>query len=293
MLSGTTSISGLTGRVSDTISLRMTHLHFSRFARSHSAHMSAAPAINSLTAVLVDDEQPARMLLRELLAEHPAIQIIGEADSAAGAVRLIEECNPDVVFLDIRLGRHNSFNLLARFPVPSPKIVFVTAFGRYAARAFDNGAFDYVLKPLDPARVRKTVERLLKATVSTDTQGLFLAAGRHATPHPPPVRFVAKDGDKHVLVDLRNVTLIEAERNYVCFNVGKRQLRVRKSINEVEHTLEGSDFIRVSRSIIIRAADIVSFERNFRGRLRVHLLSGQPITCTAGYRERVLRYLGM
>jgi two-component system, LytTR family, response regulator len=291
MLSGTTSISGLTGRVSDTISLRMTHLHFSRFARSHSAHMSAAPAINSLTAVLVDDQQPARMLLRELLAEHPAIQIIGEADSAAGAVRLIEESNPDVVFLDIRLGRHNSFNLLSQFPVPSPKIVFVTAFGRYAARAFDNGAFDYVLKPLDPARVRKTVERLLNATVSTHIQDLF--PGPHVTPHPPPVRFVAKEGDKHVLVDPRKVTLIEAERNYVCFNVGKRQLRVRKSIHEVEHILESSDFIRVSRSMIIRAADIVSFERNFRGRLRVHLLSGKSITCTAGYRERVLRYLGI
>ena len=94
-------------------------------------------------------------------------------------------------------------------------------------------------------------------------------------------------------MDLRKVTLIEAERNYVCFNVNERQLRVRKSINEVEHVLEGSDFIRVSRSVIIRAADIVSFERNLRGRLRVHLSSGKSITCTAGYRERVLRYLGI
>jgi two-component system LytT family response regulator len=264
--------------------------------------MSAAPAINSLTAVLVDDEQPARLFLRELLAEHPAIKIIGEADSAVGAVRLIEESKPDVVFLEIRLGKHNSFNVLSRFPVPSPKIVFVTAFGQYAARAFDNGAIDYLLKPLNPARVRKTVDRLLKATVSADIQGLFavlatlserIAAGPQTSPHPPPVRFVAKDGDEHVLVDLRKVTLIEAERNYVCFSVSERQLRVRKSINEVEHVLEGLDFIRVSRSVIIRAADIVSFERDFRGRLRVHLLSGKSITCTAGYRERVLRYLGI
>jgi two-component system LytT family response regulator len=263
--------------------------------------MSAAPAINSLTAVLIDDEQPARLFLRELLAEHPAIQIIGEADSAVGAVRLIEESKPDVVFLDIRLGKHDSFNVLSQFPVPSPKIVFVTAFGQYAARAFDNGAIDYLLKPLDSARVRKTVDRLLRATVSTDIQGLCAVlaalseriAARPDALHPPPARFVAKDGDEHILVDLRKVTLIEAERNYVCFNVSERQLRVRKSINEVELTLEGSDFIRVSRSLIIRAADIVSFERDFRGRLRVHLLSGKSVTCTAGYRERVLRYLGI
>src|SRR5450755_4219835 len=189
----------------------------SSFARSHQLIMSAAPAINSLTAVLVDDEQPARLFLRELLAEHPAIQIIGEADSAVGAVRLIEESKPDVVFLDIRLGKHNSFNVLSQFPVPAPKIVFVTAFGKYAARAFDNGAIDYLLKPLDSARVRKTVDRLLKATVSTDIQGLFavlatlserIAAGPHMTPHAPPVRFVAKNGDEHILVDLRKVTLI-------------------------------------------------------------------------------------
>jgi two-component system LytT family response regulator len=263
--------------------------------------MSTAPAINSLTAVLIDDERPARLCLRELLAEHPAIQIIGEADSAVGAVRLIEDSKPDVVFLDIRLGKHDSFNVLSQFPVPSPKIVFVTAFGQYAARAFDNGAVDYLLKPLDSARVRKTVDRLLKATVSTDIQGLCavlttlserIAAGPH-TLHPPPVRFVAKDGGEHILVDLRKVTMIEAERNYVCFSASERQLRVRKSINEVERALEGSDFIRLSRSLIIRAADIVSFERNFRGRLRVHLLSGNSVTCTAGYRERVLRYLGL
>jgi two-component system LytT family response regulator len=263
--------------------------------------MSAAPAINSLTAVLIDDEQPARLFLRELLAEHPAIQIIGEADSAVGAVRLIEESKPDVVFLDIRMGKYDSFNVLSQFPGPSPKIVFVTAFGQYAARAFDNGAIDYLLKPLDSARVRKTVDRLLKATVSPDIQGLCavlatlserIAARPHPL-HPPPARFVAKDGDEHILVDLRKVTLIEAERNYVSFNVSERQLRVRKSINEVELALEGSDFIRVSRSLIIRAADIVSFERNFRGRLRVHLLSGKSVTCTAGYRERVLRYLGI
>ncbi len=256
----------------------------------------------SLTAVLVDDELPARLFLRELLADYPAIQIIGEADSAFGAVQLIEESKPDVVFLDIRLGKHNSFNILSQFPSPMPKIVFVTAFGQYAARAFDNSAIDYLLKPLDAARVRKTVDRLLNATVPIGIQSLVtaletlserIAAGSRMAPLPPPLRFVAKDGDEHVLVDLRNVTLIEAERNYVWFQISERRFRVRKSINEVELALNGSEFIRVSRSVIIRAADIVSFQRNFRGRLNVHLISGKTITCTAGYREPVLRYLGI
>ncbi len=258
--------------------------------------------MTSLSAVLVDDELPARLFLRELLAEHPAITIIGEADSAEGAVKVIEANRPDVVFLDIRLGKHNSFNVLSQFPVPIPKIVFVTAFGQYAARAFDNGAIDYLLKPLDPARVRKTVDRLMRATIPMDVPTLLaalatlsarIAAGPRTAPPPPPVRFIARDGDEHVLVDLRKVTSIEAERNYVCFHATDRLFRVRRSINEVEQVLGGMDFIRVSRSLIIRAADIVSFERNFRGRLNVHLRSGKSITCTAGYREQVLRYLGI
>jgi two-component system LytT family response regulator len=258
--------------------------------------------MTSLSAVLVDDELPARVFLRELLAEHPAITIVGEAESAASAVKVIEESKPDVVFLDIRLGKHNSFDVLSQFPLPIPKIVFVTAFGQYAARAFDNSAIDYLLKPLDPVRVRKTVERLLRATVPLDVQTLLaalttlserIAAGSHSAPRPPPIRFIAKDGDGHVLVDLRKVTSIEAERNYVCFYASDRLFRVRRSINEIEQVLGGMDFIRVSRSLIIRAADIVSFERNFRGRLNVHLRSGKSITCTAGYREQLLRYLGV
>jgi two-component system LytT family response regulator len=257
--------------------------------------------MSSLSAVLVDDELPARLFLRDLLAEHPAITIVGEADSAASAVKVIEENKPDVVFLDIRLGKHNAFNVLSEFPVPIPKIVFVTAFGQYAARAFDNSAIDYLLKPLDPARVRKTVDRLMRASVPMDVDTLLaalatlsarVAQGPRMAP-PPPVRFISKDGDEHVLVDLRKVTSIVAERNYVCFHAGDRLFRVRRSINEVEQVLGGMDFIRVSRSLIIRAADIVSFERNFRGRLNVHLRNGKSITCTAGYREQVLRYLGV
>ncbi len=254
-----------------------------------------------LTAVLVDDEVPARLFLRELLTDHPAIRVIGEADSAASAAKLIEESKPDVIFLDIRLGRHNSFNVLSQLPIPLPKIVFVTAYGQYAARAFDNCAVDYLLKPLDPSRVQKTVDRLLSSITRADIPTLLAALAKlserigsgYRVPHPPPVRFVSKEGDENHLVDLDTVTSIEAEGNYVYFNANSRRFRVRKPINEIENALEGTDFIRVSRSVIIRAADIVSFERNFRGRLNVHLRSGKSITCTAGYREQVLRYLGI
>ncbi|MEA3142061.1 MAG: two-component system, LytTR family, response regulator [Gammaproteobacteria bacterium] len=262
---------------------------------------TAAPSPISLTAVLVDDELPARLFLRELLAEHPAIRIIGEADTAERALRLIEESKPDVVFLDIRLGKHNSFNVVSQFPVPTPKIVFVTAFGQYAARAFDNSAIDYLLKPLDPARVQRTVDRLLKSVVPVDIQTVLAAlaklsekiVGAGPASIPRPIRFVAKDGDEHLLVDLKNVISIESEGNYVYFNASERRFRVRKPINEVELALTGLEFIRVSRSLIIRGADIVSFERNFRGRLNVTMRGGKTITCTAGYREHVLRYLGI
>ena len=89
------------------------------------------------------------------------------------------------------------------------------------------------------------------------------------------------------------VTLIEADKNYVWFSLGERRIRARYSINEVEASLDEQEFMRLNRSTIVRAAQIQGFERNFRGRLLVILRSGKRVVCTAGYRERVLRYLGV
>jgi len=263
--------------------------------------------VDIFDAVLVDDEAPARALLRDLLSEHPQVRVVGEAGSVQEAFELIGRLRPTLLFLDIRLGRGSGFELLTRLQAPVPRIVFVSAFGQYAVRAFDSDAVDYLLKPLDPARLRKTIERLrapqtgqvdMQALVRT-LQGLLAQrpAPNGAAPAPasaaPRPRFVARDGEKFVVIDIGRVMSVEADKNYVWFELDGARVRARYSINEVESSLDAEQFLRLNRSVILRASEIAGFERNFRGKLLLTLRSGKRVACTAGYRERVLRYLGV
>lgn len=258
--------------------------------------------METFDAVLVDDEAPARSLLRDLLGEHPQVRVVGEAGSVPEALEVIDRLRPALVFLDIRLGRGNGFDLLGKLPVPPPRIVFVSAFGQYALRAFDNDAVDYLLKPLDPARLKRTVERLGVPRPAVDVEALARTlqslierlpardAGSAAAPARP--RFVARDGERFVVIDIARVTTIEADKNYVWFEFDGHRVRARYAINDVESSLDPQQFLRLNRSVIVRAGQIQSFERNFRGKLLVTLKAGRRLVCTAGYRERVLRYLG-
>ena len=261
-----------------------------------------------LDAVLVDDEAPARALLRDLLGDYPQVRVVGEASSVAEAAEVIQRLRPGILFLDIRLGRGNGFELLSQLPSPAPRVVFVSAFGQYAVRAFDNDAVDYLLKPLDPARLRRTVERLHATTAAPDLASLVStlkslvgslpardAAPRHVTDAQAPARprFVAREEDRFVIIDMPQVSLIEADKNYVWFTQGAKRIRARYSINDVEASIDPNEFLRLNRSTIVQASQIHGFERNFRGRLLVILKSGKRLVCTAGYRERVLRYLGV
>lgn len=268
-----------------------------------------------IDAVLVDDEPPARALLRDLLSEHPEVRVVGEAGSVTEAADLIHRLRPSLVFLDIRLGRANGFDLLAQLPQPAPRIVFVTAYGQYAVRAFDNEAVDYLLKPLEPARLRRTVERLKAPGPAPDLAVLLnalkalgdaaagnSATGQRAPGHYAPAaqpasgtrpRFVAREEDHFAVIDVAQVQWIEADRNYVWFCMPDGRVRARYTINEVEASVDTAEFLRINRSTIVRAALIAGFERNFRGRLRVMLKDGRRVVCTSGYRERVMRYLGI
>jgi two-component system, LytTR family, response regulator len=263
--------------------------------------------MSALDAVLIDDEAPARALLRDLLGEHPEVRVVGEAGSVAEAAELVRRLRPGIIFLDIRLGRSNGFELLTQLPQPPPRVVFVTAYGQYAVRAFDNEAVDYLLKPLDPARLKRTVERLcavpggtpapdmgaLLATLQSLAGALPNAPAPAAAVAPARPRFVARVDDRFVVVDVSQVQVIEADKNYVWFCTAEGRVRARYTINDVEASIDPGEFLRLNRSTIVRAAQIEGFERNFRGRLLVILKSGRRIVCTSGYRERVFRYLGV
>ncbi len=112
-----------------------------------------------ITAIIVDDERVARKMLRTLLQEHPEVQIVGEAQSVSQAAEVMASTKPDVVFLDIQMPGGTGFELLNRVQ-PGCQIVFVTAYHEFAVKAFDVKALDFLLKPVDPARLTQTIERI-------------------------------------------------------------------------------------------------------------------------------------
>src|SRR5262245_35484694 len=118
-------------------------------------------------AVIVDDERLARNKLRSLLAQHPHIRLVGEADSVDAAIETIERTRPDVVFLDIQMPGKSGFELVNHVNLPL-KIIFVTAFDEYAIRAFEVNALDYLLKPVSPERLEKAIERLTAPSTSSE-----------------------------------------------------------------------------------------------------------------------------
>jgi two-component system, LytTR family, response regulator LytT len=196
--------------------------------------------------VLVDDEAPARSELRHLLGAHPQVEVVGEATSAAEALGLAGEC--DALFLDVEMPGASGIDAarLVRGRTEPPAIVFVTAHASYAVDAFAVEAFDYLLKPIDPERLARVVERLLAR-----------AAPEARTARKIPV--VA--GSRTELIDQDEVQFIQAEGDYSRVHVHDRSYLATASLRELEEALPGDRFMRIHRSTIVNLAKVAAVRR--------------------------------
>jgi two-component system, LytTR family, response regulator LytT len=196
--------------------------------------------------LLVDDEAPARSELRHLLGAHPQVEVVGEATSAAEALGLAGEC--DALFLDVEMPGASGIDAarLVRGRTEPPAIVFVTAHAAYAVDAFAVEAFDYLLKPIDPERLARVVERLL-ARVAPEAR----------TARKIPV--VA--GSRTELIDQDEVQFIQAEGDYSRVHVHDRSYLATASLRELEEALPGDRFMRIHRSTIVNLAKVAAVRR--------------------------------
>jgi two-component system, LytTR family, response regulator LytT len=196
--------------------------------------------------LLVDDEAPARSELRHLLGAHPQVEVMGEATSAAEALGLAGEC--DALFLDVEMPGASGIDAarLVRGRTEPPAIVFVTAHASYAVDAFAVEAFDYLLKPIDPERLARVVERLLAR-----------AAPEARTARKIPV--VA--GSRTELIDQDEVQFIQAEGDYSRVHVHDRSYLATASLRELEEALPGDRFMRIHRSTIVNLAKVAAVRR--------------------------------
>lgn len=244
--------------------------------------------------VVVDDEEPARELLRSMIDDLPDAAIVGEAADAATALRLIEDTLPDLVFLDIRLPGESGVDVamqVARRANP-PLIVFVTAYDQYAVRAFELNACDYLLKPFDASRLRATMQRVSRRRPDEiiAAASAIRALVENARP-PADQRLVFKVDGRHVFLGPNEVEWIEAINKEMHVHTTAGVLRVRESMRSLEGRLNPATFIRVHRAVIINRNHVREIQSWFKGDFAIILRSGTRVLSGRTHRSTVERLL--
>jgi two-component system, LytTR family, response regulator len=235
-------------------------------------------------AIIVDDERLARKDLRSLLADYPGTEVVGEADSVTAAVQLIAETSPDIIFLDIQMPGESGFDLLERTELKA-RVIFVTAFDEYAIRAFEVDAVDYLLKPVNPDRLRAAMERLEKEVVPVE---------------PSKQRLEIEDSlflsvnSRLKFIKVSAIVCIQAAGDYseIFLADGKKGL-VQKKMGEWEDRLPSSHFCRIHRSTIINMDCIDRVEEWFSNSYRVYLKGIEaPLVMSRNYASLLKDKLG-
>jgi len=188
----------------------------------------------------------------EHLSKVPTIEVVGQAANGFEAVKLAEELNPDVVFLDIQMPKLSGFEVLELLGERAPAVVFCTAFDEFALRAFEVHAVDYLLKPVEPARltaaVERVAERLANRTPPPSAQALSVAA------RPPGKSLervlIRHEGRVHVL-PMERIDFVEAQDDYLEFASGGKRFRKQQTMADLESQVDPTRFVRIHRSFIM------------------------------------------
>ena len=253
-----------------------------------------------MNVIIVDDEPAARRALREYCANAPQLTLVGEFGDSRAALLAIRADPPDLLFLDIQMDGMTGLALArALDPETLPCIVFVTAYDHYALEAFEVSATDYLLKPFDEERFQKTLARVQRRAASAGPQQQqgeladLLARLERSTRAVTDrgARVLAESGGRMQMLDVTQVEMLEADRNYVKLAVGREFYHVRSTLAQAEKTVQSEPMLRISRSCLININHLREVSRTPRGDFILVLNGGRTVTSSEGYREAVREYL--
>ena len=247
------------------------------------------------TALIVDDEAPMRDYLRTVLANAwPELTIIGEAANGIAAIEEADQLKPDLIFLDIRMPGKNGLEAALELTRQS-QVVFVTAYNEYAVDAFDRGAVDYLLKPVDPERLQKTVlrlqERLAEKRAQTATtnnvkvsdnemnhaaqsqqmkqllQQIMAQQLQQVAPPRQYLRWIqASVGNALRMISTNEIVFFRSDDKYTLVQTDQAEYLIRKTLKELEDELDPDEFWRIHRSTLVRVTAIAEVTRDFKGK---------------------------
>jgi len=240
----------------------------------------------NIRCIIIDDEKLARDLLEEFIEDYDEIEIIGQCSKGKKAVELIDELEPDLIFLDVQMPGMNGFEVLDNI-AHRPFVIFSTAYDNYAIQAFEENAIDYLLKPLDKERFKKAIDRVKKQMESKDknTDKIFEILNKKEGAFSSHI-FVQKS-DKFLNLPVTEVLHFEASGDYTIISTEKEQYLSSNGIGKLEGKLDPEIFIRVHRSTIININHLKEIEKHFNGGLVVKMNNGKSFAVSRTYAKEI------
>ena len=242
--------------------------------------------MKKISTVIVEDETPARDILKFYLKDYPEIDVIAECADGFAGLRTIAQFKPDLVFLDIQMPRLTGFEMI-EVMTEKPVIIFTTAYDQFAIKAFEMNAVDYLLKPFPKERLRtaikKAVERIESKREGENTAGEILEKFPKVT--TPLTRIVARKGNAINIIPVENVRYVQAEDDYVMIHHTEGKALKQQTMKFYEDRLPTESFVRIHRSYIVRVQEIKKLEPYTKDNYVAVLQSGEklPVSRT-GYK---------
>src|SRR5262249_23753153 len=248
-----------------------------------------------LRAIIAEDELVAREAMVKM-ADSCGVQVLAACRSGAEVIHQLMAFQTDLLFLDVQMPGIDGFEVLQRMPsCRLPAVIFTTAYDRYAVKAFELNAVDYLLKPFDAERFGKAVEKARsRIAISSDCSAVTGRCDREirlSNPRQGPQRFVVRSKGKVEIVKVDDIDWIEAEHNYVRLHIGNTVHAVRQPIREIETRLQPDSFLRIHRSLIVNVDRIRSLQSCGYGEYLVVLKNGKSLPLSRNYRERLDMFL--
>lgn len=229
-----------------------------------------------MRVLIVDDEPPARARLRRLLEAVADIEVVGIAQDGEDALGQVAACAPDAIFLDVQMPGASGLDVAASLPDPAPAVVFVTAFDQYAVQAFDAAAVDYLLKPVEPERLARALQRLRERV------------GEPA--RPAPAKLLIPDRGRTHVVPVGEILWLEAADNYVVVHTTDRAPLMRRTLAGLLDDL-GDGFVRTHRSAAVALAHVTAVDPLEKGDATIVLRGGVAVPCSRQHRPAVVERL--
>ena len=250
-----------------------------------------------IRTLIVDDEPLARDRLQKLLDAEPEVTVLGQCTNGKEAVKTIRDQSPDLVFLDVQMPELDGFGVLAELQGgPVPVIIFVTAHDKFALKAFEVHAVDFLLKPFDRERFQTALKRA-KERIGQKRPGeldqRLAALLAEMKPEPASMeRMAIKTSGKVIFIKTSDIDWVEAADNYVNLHVGNESHLHRETLTALAERLPGKKFMRISRSTIVNVDRIKELQPLFHGEYAVILRNGTTLTLSRSYRDVLDQLIG-